>query len=242
MERLSKDGQLTVFAPTDEAFGKLNADVRDRLMNRQGCVHSLVEHHVLPNVICSTVIQGRARSGTLLGTSLLLERDLEGKLYVNGKQVITRDVMASNGVVHVIDGVLIPETARSFSQLLSAANLTELSRLVDAAGLTSELDSMTNATFFAPNDYAVRLVPDAVKQSWMSNPAKLRDILTYHIIRPGVKQSGLANNRVLETGLKNNSVRMNFYQSVTLFSISKFKYTASPVLDLTGRWLLNTVI
>ena len=70
----------------------------------------------------------------MLGSSLVMERDLEGKLYVNGKQVITRDVMASNGVLHVIDGVLIPETARSFSQLLSSRNLTEFSRIVEATG------------------------------------------------------------------------------------------------------------
>ena len=130
----SQPGQLTVFAPTDDAFAKLNPELRERLMKGQGCVHSVVEHHVLPNVICSTVIQGRARSTSLLGSSLLLERDLEGKLYVNGKQVITRDVVASNGVLHVIDGVLIPENARSFSQLLSSHNLTELARLVEAAG------------------------------------------------------------------------------------------------------------
>lgn len=127
-------GQLTVFAPTDDAFAKLDSELKNRLMNGQGCVHSVVEHHILPNVICSTVIQGRARSVSMLGSSLLLERDLEGKLYVNGKQVITRDVMASNGVLHVIDGVLIPENARSFSQLLSTHNLTELARLVEAAG------------------------------------------------------------------------------------------------------------
>lgn len=130
----SQPGQLTVFAPTDDAFAKLNPELRERLMKGQGCVHSVVEHHVLPNVICSTVIQGRARSTSLLGSSLLLERDLEGKLYVNGKLVITRDVVASNGVLHVIDGVLIPENARSFSQLLSSHNLTELARLVEAAG------------------------------------------------------------------------------------------------------------
>jgi transforming growth factor-beta-induced protein len=92
---------------------------------------------VLPNVICSTVIQWRARSTSLLGSSLLLERDLEGKLYVNGKLLITRDVVAYNGVLHVIDGVLIPENARSFSQLLSSHNLTELARLVEAAGTIS---------------------------------------------------------------------------------------------------------
>ena len=94
----------------------------------------MLKQHLLPNVICSTVIKGRARSTTMLGSSLVMERDLEGKLYVNGKQVITRDVMASNGVLHVIDGVLIPETARSFSQLLSSRNLTEFSRIVEATG------------------------------------------------------------------------------------------------------------
>ena len=127
----SQPGQLTVFAPTDDAFAKLNPELRERLMKGQGCVHSVVEHHVLPNVICSTVIQWRARSTSLLGSSLLLERDLEGKL------VITRDVVASNGVLHVIDGVLIPENARSFSQLLSSHNLTELARLVEATGTIS---------------------------------------------------------------------------------------------------------
>ena len=127
----SQPGQLTVLAPTDDAFAKLNPELRERLMKGQGCVHSVVEHHVLPNVICSTVIQWHARSTSLLGSSLLLERDLEGKL------VITRDVVASNGVLHVIDGVLIPENARSFSQLLSSHNLTELARLVEAAGTIS---------------------------------------------------------------------------------------------------------
>ena len=127
----SQPGQLTVLAPTDDAFAKLNPELRERLMKGQGCVHSVVEHHVLPNVICSTVIQWRARSTSLLGSSLLLERDLEGKL------VITRDVVASNGVLHVIDGVLIPENARIFNRLLSSHNLTELARLVEAAGTIS---------------------------------------------------------------------------------------------------------
>ena len=80
------------------------------------------------------MIEGRARSTTLLGSSLLLENDLEGKLYVNGKQVITRDIVASNGVLHVIDGVLVPENARTFTQLLYARNLTEMARLVETAG------------------------------------------------------------------------------------------------------------
>ncbi|EFX82642.1 hypothetical protein DAPPUDRAFT_302377 [Daphnia pulex] len=230
----SQSGQLTVFAPTDDAFAKLNPELRGRLLKGEGCVHSVVEHHVLPNVICSTVIQGRARSTSLLGSSLLLERDLEGKLYVNGKQVITRDVVASNGVLHVIDGVLIPENARSFSQLLSSHNLTELARLVEAAGMVPMLDSLTNATLFAPNNYAIRSIPDEVKQSWMTNPEKLKQVLMYHLVQPGVRQAGLANNQMVETGLKGQSVRMNFYQSMPFFNAAPLR--ASVQCGSVLRW------
>ncbi len=80
------------------------------------------------------------------------------------------------------------------------------------------LDSLTNATLFAPNNYAIRSIPDEVKQSWMTNPEKLKQVLMYHLIQPGVRQAGLANNQMVETGLKGQSVRMNFYQSVWLFS------------------------
>jgi transforming growth factor-beta-induced protein len=181
---------------------------------------------MLPNVICSTVIQGRARSTTVLGSSLLLERDLEGKLYVNGKQVITRDVMASNGVLHVVDGVLIPENARSFSQLLAVRNLTEMARLVEAAGMTVALDSMTNATLFAPTNDAIRAVPDEVKQSWINNPEQLKQVLSYHVIQPQIRQPTLANNQLVNTSLEGQKIRINFYQSMPFFNALPLRATA----------------
>jgi uncharacterized surface protein with fasciclin (FAS1) repeats len=51
----------------------------------------------------------------------------------------------------------------------------------------------------------------------MTNPEKLKQVLMYHLVQPGVRQAGLANNQMVETGLKGQSVRMNFYQSVWLF-------------------------
>ena len=90
--------------------------------------------------------------------------------------------------------------------------------------MTSTLDSMTNATLFAPNNDAIRAVPDAVKQSWIKNPEKLKEVLSYHLIQPQVRQPQLANNQQIETGLAGHSLRMNFYQSVILFIIKlKFK-------------------
>lgn len=76
------------------------------------------------------------------------------------------------------------------------------------------LDTMTNATLFAPNNDAIRAVPDAIKQSWINNPEKLKEVLSYHLIQPQVRQPQLANNQQIETSLKGQSIRMNFYQSV----------------------------
>ena len=151
----------------------------------------------------------------MLGSSLLLERDLEGRLYVNGKQVITRDVTATNGVLHVIDGVLIPENARSFSQLLSSRNLTDFRRLVEAAGLITELDSMTNTTLFAPSNDAVRAIPDEVKQAWMADPQVLKKVILNHVSQPLVRQSAVSNNQMVRTRLDGNQLRINLYPSVS---------------------------
>lgn len=70
----------------------------------------VLKHHLLPNVICSGVIlQGSASTPNLLGNALNLTRTEDGKLFVNDVQVVRADVMATNGVLHIIDEVLIPD-------------------------------------------------------------------------------------------------------------------------------------
>ena len=78
-------------------------------------------------------------------------------------------------------------------------------------------------------NYAIRSIPDEIKQSWMTNPEKLKQVLMYHLVQPGVRQAGLANNQMVETGLKGQSVRMNFYQSV---SYSKRGFSLSNLIIL----------
>lgn len=224
MDLLNEPGQLTVFAPTDAAFAKMDDADRARLMKGHGCASSVVNHHILGNVICSTVIQGRARSTTRLGSSLLLENDLEGKLYVNGKQVITRDVMATNGVLHVIDGVLVPENVRTFTQLLYNRNLTEMARLIEANGLAEEMDSLVNVTLLAPTNEALRAVPDAVKQTWISNPDRFKEVINHHIL-PQVHQSTLEDNQLVPTELTGHKLRFNFYQSMPFFNTMPIRAT-----------------
>ena len=69
----------------------------------------VLKQHLLPNVICSAVIQGRAKSQNVLENYLNLTRTPEGKVFVDDAQVVRADVMTSNGVLHVIDAVLVPD-------------------------------------------------------------------------------------------------------------------------------------
>ena len=82
--------------------------------------------------------------------------------------------------------------------------------------MAGTLDSMTETTLLAPSNDAVRAVPDEIKQSWISDPEKLKRILSYHVVQPMIHQTGLANNQVVKTGLEGQSLRMHFYQSVRL--------------------------
>ena len=69
----------------------------------------VLKQHLLPNVICSEVIQGRAKSRNVLSNVLNLTRTEDGKVFVDDAQVIRADVMATNGVMHIVDAVLVPD-------------------------------------------------------------------------------------------------------------------------------------
>lgn len=111
-ETLSGPGPFTVFAPNDAAFAKLPAGTIDGLLSDKKQLASILTFHVLSGtVMAADVIQANgAQPGTVNGLPLdIVVRG--GKVYVNGAQVVTTDLIASNGVIHVIDSVLLPKAA-----------------------------------------------------------------------------------------------------------------------------------
>lgn len=112
VETLSGPGPFTVFAPTDAAFAKLPAGTVEGLLKDKEQLTSILTYHVLSGkVAAADVIQSNgATPKTVNGLPLDIEVKA-GKVYVNGAQVVTADVQASNGVIHVIDAVLLPKTA-----------------------------------------------------------------------------------------------------------------------------------
>ncbi|HMQ92996.1 MAG TPA: fasciclin domain-containing protein [Amaricoccus sp.] len=109
VDALKGEGPFTVFAPTDEAFAALPAGTVDELLkpeNREQLV-SILTYHVVPAKVMSGDIAGKtATAKTLSGEELAI--DATSGVTVNGAKVVTADIEASNGVIHVVDAVILP--------------------------------------------------------------------------------------------------------------------------------------
>jgi uncharacterized surface protein with fasciclin (FAS1) repeats len=108
---LSGPGPFTVFAPTDDAFKKLPAGTVDSLLkNPQGQLKQILLYHVVNRKLMAADVMRLGSINTLQGQSLLIGSS-NGVITVNGgAKVITTDIVCSNGVIHVIDTVLAPQT------------------------------------------------------------------------------------------------------------------------------------
>jgi uncharacterized surface protein with fasciclin (FAS1) repeats len=103
---LKGTGPFTVFAPTDEAFAKVPKEQLDALLKDKAALTKVLTYHVVPGkVMAKDVKAGKVK--TVQGSSLTVTT--EGGVMVDGAKVVATDVAASNGVIHVIDSVVIPK-------------------------------------------------------------------------------------------------------------------------------------
>lgn len=111
-ETLGADGSYTVFAPTDEAFAALPAGTLEELMKPENKekLAAILKYHVLPTEVASSQIQP-GEVATVDGGNVNLEV-VDGKVKVNGAEVVQADINGSNGVIHVIDQVMVPADAQ----------------------------------------------------------------------------------------------------------------------------------
>jgi uncharacterized surface protein with fasciclin (FAS1) repeats len=108
-ETLRGDGPFTVFAPSDAAFAKLPKTTLDALLADKTALTSVLTFHVVPGrVLAGDIVKSNGATPITINGQPLDIRVRDGKVYVNGAQVVTADLPASNGVIHVVDSVLLP--------------------------------------------------------------------------------------------------------------------------------------
>jgi uncharacterized surface protein with fasciclin (FAS1) repeats len=107
VETLKGEGPFTVFAPTDEAFAKVPKETLESLLKDKKALTGVLTFHVVPGNVRAADVVKLDSAKTVQGQSLKIETR-DGKVQVNGINVIKTDITCKNGVIHVIDGVLLP--------------------------------------------------------------------------------------------------------------------------------------
>lgn len=214
-ETLSGEGPFTVFAPTDDAFAALPKGTLESLLlpeNKQK-LNDILLYHVVPGkVMASDVagLDGKMADTALAGKQIGIKVDM-GNVYLNDNvKVVSTDIEASNGVIHVIDAVLMPpadEAAMGTKDIVDTAiadgRFTTLVTAVKAAGLVDTLKGKGPFTVFAPTDAAFAALPAGTLDSLLVPDAKqqLTDILLYHVVPGKVMAADVASMTSATTAL-----------------------------------------
>jgi transforming growth factor-beta-induced protein len=192
VDTLKGSGPFTVFAPTDDAFAALPAGTIDELLkpeNKQKLTDILL-YHVVSGKVMAADVSGLTSATTVLGKDVAVKVDM-GNVYINESKVIITDIETSNGVIHVIDTVLLPPAEDAMMEKKTIVDIavadgrfTTLVAALGAAGLVETLSGEGPFTVFAPTDDAFAALPAGTVDSLLlpENKQKLTDILLYHVV------------------------------------------------------------
>lgn len=222
LETLQGKGPFTVFAPTDEAFAKMPKETVVDLLkpeNREK-LQSILTFHVIAGSVDLSGALSAGQATTVQGAPLTV-KFAEGSVRINEANLVNADIKCSNGVIHVIDSVILPprpandlasvaEKAGSFKTLLAA---------VKAAGLMEVLTGDQALTVFAPTDEAFAKLPKGTVEALLKpeNRDKLKSVLALHVV-PGKVSAGDALNAGQSKALSGGS--LEFGISDGLFQVN----------------------
>lgn len=182
-ETLRTAQALTVFAPTDEAFAALPEGALDALLQNPEQLKNVLLYHVVDGNVPSSVAVTLSEASMLNGGKTSIKYD-GMTLFINDAKVVTADVGASNGIIHVIDKVLLPPAPMKdlISTAEAAGQFTTLLTAVRAAGLEDTLRQAKDVTLFAPSDSAFAKIPADTLNALLADKEALKNVLLYHVV------------------------------------------------------------
>ncbi|CAI5693032.1 periostin, osteoblast specific factor b isoform X2 [Oreochromis niloticus] len=205
LEKLGQPGHYTLFAPTNEAFEQLGSDVLERIQSDKQALKALLSFHLLDSIQCSEGILAGTSYETLEGNNIEIGCDGES-LTVNGiKMVRQKDIVTTNGVIHIIDKALVPDSAKQVMELLESSQST-FTDMVSELGLSGGMRSDAEYTLLAPFN---SVFTDEVMSM---DQDLLRIILENHILKNKIVLGQLYNGQQLET-IGGKILRVFIYRS-----------------------------
>jgi len=197
-DALSGDGPFTVFAPTDAAFDALPAGTVAALLNDIPTLTAILTYHVVGAKALSTDLSDGQVITTLNGKDVTVTINGNG-VFINNAKVTVADIEADNGVVHVIDAVLLPPSNTVVDIIVNSPDHNTLEAAVIAAGLAGPLSGDGPFTVFAPTDAAFDALPPGTIAALLNDIPTLTAILTYHVVGAKALSTDLSDGQVITT-------------------------------------------
>ena len=204
VDALSGEGPFTVFAPTDDAITALVTELgitADDLLALEGLA-DILTYHVVGATALSTDLMDGDTFTTLNGADITVSI-MDGTVMINNATVTVADITTDNGVVHVIDAVLLPPTPEvtpTVADIIAeSADHTVLAAVLDSADLDVVLAGEGPFTVFAPTDAAFDAVPPMVLLDLLTDNAALTNVLTYHVAGDSLMSTDLSDGQNIET-------------------------------------------
>jgi len=203
-DALRGEGPFTVFAPSDEAFAKLPEGTVEALLADPAALSRILLYHVVPGKVMAADVSDGLTAETLRGAEVSFSI-MEGMVKINEANIVATDIEASNGVIHVIDSVILPP-ADLVDVAAEAGSFNTLIAAVQAAGLEETLRSKGPFTVFAPTDEAFAKLPEGTVEALLADPEALANILLYHVVPGKVMAADVSDGLEAETA-QGSSVR-----------------------------------
>ncbi|XP_067422741.1 transforming growth factor-beta-induced protein ig-h3 isoform X2 [Emydura macquarii macquarii] len=202
---LEDEGQFTLLAPTNEAFEKIPPDTLNRILGDPEALKDLLNHHILKSAMCAEAIIAGLAMETLEGTTLEVGCIGE-ELTLNGRPIIAqKDVLAVNGVVHFVNELLIPDSAKTLFELGKESDVSMTIDLFRQADLSSHLTGNEQLTLLAP-------INTVFKDGTPPINRNTKNLLLDHIIKEQLSSKYLYHGQKLET-LGGKELRVFVYRN-----------------------------
>jgi transforming growth factor-beta-induced protein len=181
VDALKGEGPLTVFAPRDDAFAALPEGTVEALLNDIPTLTSILLYHVYDGKVMASDVLEMSQAMSLQGQYAEFSADMD-KVMIDNAQIILTDIEAANGVIHVIDAVILPESRDIVDIAVEDGRFTTLVAAIQAAGLVDALKGDGPLTVFAPTDDAFAALPEGTVEALLNDIPTLTNILLYHVV------------------------------------------------------------
>uniref|UniRef100_A0A4W3HCF1 Transforming growth factor-beta-induced protein ig-h3 n=1 Tax=Callorhinchus milii TaxID=7868 RepID=A0A4W3HCF1_CALMI len=220
---LDSEGQYTLFAPTDEAFRKVPPATLNRILGDPQALKAMLNYHILKNVQCAEAIISGSPMETLEGKPLEVGC-ITDSITLNDKSIVTdKDILATNGVIHKINELLIPDSAKTLLELTEKSSVTKFANLFKQSGLISHLEGTEAVTLLAPQNEALQDTSTVVNDD-------VRDLLLSHVVKGQAFSRNMYHGQVLET-MNGKQLRVFVYRNALCI-----ENTCIAAHDRTGRY------